>query len=236
MSDVEALRALMEADRWIDRVRAQRERLPELAELAGVEDELRALVAALSAARATLAPVRTAYEDAQRESERLRRREAELSTALAHSTANARDLTAMQNEVTQVRARLGEAEDRELELLLEVEPLDDAVRAVRERAQPAIERREELRATIAQLQASLDDEVLSLTRERAGLADAVAPALLVRYDDAFVRAGTSGAAQVVEGRCDGCRIRLSPLDLDRWKALASGSFEGCPSCGRLLLP
>jgi uncharacterized protein len=236
MSEVEALRALTEADRWIDRVRTQRERLPELVELATVEDELRALVSALSEAREALAPVRAAYEDAQRESERLRRREAELSTTLAHSTASARELTALQTEVTHVRERLAEAEDRELELLLAVEPLDAAVRAVRERAQPAIERRESLRAAIGELQASLDDEVAALTRDRAGLADAVAPALLARYDDAFVRAGTSGAAHVVDGRCDGCRIRLSPLDVDRWKAQGPQILVECPSCGRLLLP
>ncbi|MDE3064687.1 MAG: hypothetical protein KGJ36_03345 [Acidobacteriota bacterium] len=236
MSDVEALRALMEADRWVDRVRAQRERLPEIAELTTVEDELRGLVAALAQAREALAPVRAAYEDAQRESERLRRRDGELSTALAHSTANARDLAALQNEVTHVRERLAEAEDRELELLLAVEPLDEAVRVVRERAQPAVERRETLRASIAELQASLDDEVASLTRDRASLADAVAPALLAAYDDALIRAGASGAAQVVDGRCDGCRIRLSPLDLDRWRAQGAGTLTPCPSCGRLLLP
>lgn len=236
MGEVEALRALMEADRWIERVRVQRDHLAEAAELATVEDELRALAGALGEARAAQAPVRTAYEDAARESERLRRRESELSTALGSSTANARDLAALQKEVSHLRERLGEAEDRELELLLAVEPLDEVVRAVRERAQPAARRREELRATIGTLQASLDDEVTALRRDRGALADAVEARLRARYDDALIRSGTSGAAQVVEGRCDGCRLRLSPLDLDRWKGQAPGSFLDCPSCGRLLLP
>jgi predicted nucleic acid-binding Zn-ribbon protein len=236
VSEVEALRALMEADRWIERVRTQRERLPEITELATVEEELRALVAALAQARAAQAPVRTAYEDAARESERLRQRAAELAAALGSSMAHARELAALQNELTHVREALAGAEDRELDLLVEVEPLDDAVRAVKERAQPAMERREGLRASIVQLQASLDDEVAALVARRPAQADAVEPALRARYDDALMRAGTSGAAQVVEGRCDGCRLRLSPLDLDRFKAQAAGSFLACPSCGRLLLP
>ncbi len=130
---------------------------------------------------------------------------------------------------------MAEAEDRELELLLEVEPLDETVAELRRRAQPSAERREELRATIVELQAGLDEEVESLRQGRVALADAVEASLRARYDDALVRAGTSGAAQVVEGRCDGCRLRLSPLDLDRWKA-GAGSFMACPSCGRLLLP
>ncbi|MFI5036795.1 MAG: zinc ribbon domain-containing protein [Acidimicrobiales bacterium] len=236
MSDVEALRALTEADRWIERVRGQRERLPELAELATVEEELRALAGALTEARAAQAPVRAAYEDAERESARLRQREAELAAALAASTGHARELAALQNEVSHVREVLGAAEDRELELLLAVEPLDETVNAIKQRAQPAVVRRETLRAAIAQLQASLGDEAAALARDRATLADAVAPALRARYDDALVRAGTSGAALVVEGRCDGCRLRLSPLDFDRWRAQAGGSFLTCPSCGRLLLP
>lgn len=236
MSDLDALRALMEADRWIDRVRSRRDRLPEQAELATVEDELRSLVAALAEARAAQSPVRAAYEDAQRESDRLRAREAELATALGASTAHPRELAALQNEVSHVREALGAAEDRELELLLEVEPLDDTVRAIRERAQPAAERREALRPAIAVLQASLDDELAALRASRVALADAVSAALLARYDDALVRAGVSGASQVVEGRCDGCRLRLSPLDLDRWKAQGAATFLACPTCGRLLLP
>jgi predicted nucleic acid-binding Zn-ribbon protein len=48
--------------------------------------------------------------------------------------------------------------------------------------------------------------------------------------------GTSGAALVVEGRCDGCRLALSPLDFDRFKAQAPETFMDCPECGRLLLP
>lgn len=236
MSDAEALRALMDADRWIDRVHHQRERLPEATELASVEDELRGLVVALAGARAALAPVRDAYENAQQESERLRRRETDLSSALGASTANARELAALQTEVSQVRERLSDAEDRELELLLAVEPLDEAVGAIKKRAQPAIERREELRRIIGELQASLDEEVAALERHRVTLADELEPALRARYDHALARDGTSGAAQVVEGRCDGCRIQLSPLDRDRWKAQAAGTFLSCPSCGRLLLP
>lgn len=234
MSDADALRSLMEADRWIERVRAQRERLPEIAELATVEDELRGLASALAEARAQQGPVRAAYDDAARESERLRLRESEVSRALASSTGGARELTALQNEVSHLRELLGAAEDRELELLLAVEPLEATVAELRRRAQPSAERREALRAQIVALQAGLDDEVESLRLARVGVADAVEASLRARYDDALVRAGTSGAAQVVEGRCDGCRLRLSPLDLDRWKA-GAGSFTACPSCGRLLL-
>ncbi len=236
MSDTEDLRTLMEADRWIDRVNAQSTHLPELVELSAVENTLRDLVKALQTAQAAQAPVRSAYQEAQREAARLAQRARDLATTLATSTANARELAALQNELQHVRELLGRVEDRELDLLIEVEPLDEAVAGVRARAQPCAERRGVLLAEIGALRATLDEELTSLREARRARAAALRPSLLARYDGALGRVGTSGAAQVLNGRCDGCRIALSPLDVDRWKVQPPDTFMDCPECGRLLLP
>lgn len=235
MSESEALRALMEADRWVDRVNSQRSHLPEMAELSTLEDELRALARALQEAQSAQAPVQQAYEAAVNEAERIRRREHDLDATLSTSTGGARELAVLQRELEHLRELLGRAEDRELELLIEIEPLDEVVAAIKARAQPGVAHRAELRATIAELQATLDEEVVSLELARAERAKDLSPELRTRYDNVMVRVGTSGAAQVLAGRCDGCRIALSPLDVDRWKNQAAGSFMNCPVCGRLLL-
>ncbi len=235
MSDSDALRALMEADRWIDRVTSQRSHLPEIAALASLEDELRGLLRELKAVEAILDPLRCDYDVVAEASARLRQRAGDLDAALTTST-NSRELTALQGELAQVRGRLAASEDKELELLVALEPLQGEVASIRARAQPGVERRAALRASIGELQASLDEELAALREARADCAAAVPLALLARYDAALARVGTSGAAQVVDGRCDGCRIALAPLDLDRWKAVAPGAFVDCPECGRLLLP
>jgi uncharacterized protein len=236
MSDAELLRALMEADRWIDRVTAQRNHLPEMNELSTVEGELRELVKALNEAQAVLSPVRSAYDDAHAEATRLRDRATDLEKTLSSSTANARDLSAIQKELDHVRELLSLSEDRELEFLLALEPLEETVRSIKEHAQPGAVRRSELQASIVQLQATLDEELVSLREERQVRALAVSGELRARYDQALLRVGGSGAAQVDEGRCDGCRIALSPLDHDRWKSMAPGTLMNCPECGRILLP
>jgi predicted nucleic acid-binding Zn-ribbon protein len=236
VSETDALRALTEADRWIDRVGSQRSHLPEMAELTTLEDELRSLLKALQKAQVVQAPVQTAYEDARDEAARLAKRAADLEKTLSVSTANARELSALQNELDHVRELLGRSEDRELELLLALEPLDEVVSTIKAKAQPAVARRTELQGVIAELQATLDEELVSLRSARRERAAAVSPELLARYDAALVRAGTSGAARVDAGRCDGCRIALSPLDVDRWKHQLAGTFMPCPECGRLLLP
>ncbi len=226
----------MQADRWIDRVASQITHLPEKTELASLEDELRALLKALQEAQGELDPVRRAYEDAAAEAQRLAKREGELAQTLAVSTANARELGALHKELDHVRELRGASEDRELDYLLALEPLDEAVSALRARAQPLVARRGELQTRISELEASLEEELISLRQGRQACASALSGELLARYDAALVRAGTAGAAQVDAGRCDGCRIALSPLDFDRWKAQPSGTFFACPECGRLLLP
>lgn len=236
MSDLEALRALMEADRWIERVSAQKSHLPELGELATVEGELRNLAQQLRVCDDTLAPLRAKSAERGGESERLRARAQALRSKLDASTANVRELTALQHELDVVLEHLSQSEDRELEMMSEIEPLEVSRAALTGAAQPLARRRATLRATIDQLNASLDDELMALRTDRALRAHAVPEELRMRYDTALARAGGSGAAQVVDGRCDGCRLALSPLDLDRWRHHADSLTFACPECGRLLLP
>ena len=235
-SQLDALRALLDADRWIERVIAQREHLPELEELSTLEGELRSLLAALHEAEATAEPVRRAYAAAQATAGKHLERARDLERSLESSTGSARELAAMQHELEQVRARTGAAEDEELDLLLALEPLDLTISAIKERAQPGVTRRGELRASVAQLRASLDEEITALRATREELAHALAAPWRQRYETALARVGISGAARVDAGRCDGCRIALSPLDLDRFKHLEEGVVMDCPECGRLLVP
>ena len=236
MSDVDALRALMEADRWIERVDAQRSHLPEKVELATLETQLRELLGELRAAEAHRAVVQASFDDVEHETERLRARVRDIDRNMNSSTVHARDLSAMQSESIHVRALVSEREDRELELLESLDEHAAIVAAVRARAQPGVARRTELADAIAQLGASLNEELVTLRAQRVELRSAVADGLAGRYDAAMARVGTSGASRVVEGRCDGCRIALSPLDFDRWRALAVDVVMDCPECGRLLVP
>ena len=226
----------MEADRWVERVIAQRNHLPEMAELALLEEELRSLVASLKQAQVDQAPIQKKYSELQDGAEKLRKRSHDIQAKLDSSTANARELSALQTEIEHVRELLSKAEDLELEAFLELEPLDQSVENIKAAAQPKLERRAELQAQIVSLQATLDDEIISLRSSREVCAAQVQSELLKAYEAAHKRVGISGAAQVDNARCDGCRIELSPLDFDRWKAQPQDTFMACPECGRLLLP
>lgn len=226
----------MELDRWIERIRSQRDHLIERREVAEVEGTLRTLVAELHDATAARTPVADEYVQAHEEAGALQERCRHLDQMLAGSTAGPRELAALQHEREQVATRLNAAEDRELELLLRFEPLEEAVQAIKQQAQPLVERRASLAATIADLEASLNEEIVALTAKRSDLVVAVAEPWRTQYEQAWRRSGGVGAAQVDGGRCDGCRIALAPLDLDRFKRTSGGDLMPCPECGRLLLP
>ncbi len=234
MSDREALGALLDADRWIDRVVFQRAHLPESDQLAALESVLRQQAAALRDEEAAAAAVRSAYEEAATRADQLQRRRRELEVALAVSTVG-RDLAAMQHELESIVAQRERVDDEALARLVELEEREAAIDGLRTDARANVDRRESLRAAVSELGATLDDEIAELRVARTACAASVSASVLARYERAMARAGTSGAARVVEGRCDGCRIALAPLDADRVKALADDEFMECPSCARLLL-
>jgi len=236
MEHVDALRSLLEADRWCERVRGQRDHLPEQTELTDVEGQLRALLAALKEAQALHDPLAASYKTAHETAASLSQRRARLQATLDASTAGARELTSITHELETVSQACSEAEDAELTLLLELEPAAERVDTIKRQAQPLVARRAELQGTIAGLVETLDDELRSLTVDRDARRAAVPEPWRSRYDAAAKRVGGAGAAFVDAGRCDGCRIALAPLDLDRFKAAGHGDLVECPSCGRLLLP
>jgi hypothetical protein len=235
MDHVEAMRALMEADRWIDRVRGQRDHLPEADELRELEDQLRILVNSLSTTQASLAPLQASLDATHEQARQLLERVVHLESALSTSTAGARELEAVQHEVEQVRTRIAATEEVELGLLIEVEPLQDQLATIRSEAQPLAARRAEVLASLSELTQSLNEEIASLTQSRQERADELSEPWRSRYEATLKRVGGSGAALLDAGRCDGCRIALSPLELDRFKLRSPGELMECPECGRFLL-
>jgi len=235
VSDLEDLTRLMEADRWIEKVRAQGDNLPESQELETLEHELNQLAERLRSLEAERGPTRDAFNEAADQAATLRARRDELEARLASASAPARELSAMHHELENLNSRLSTAEDVEVGLLLELEPMDEAADAIRASAQPLVRRRRELQEAIRELTSSLVEERTSLLAQRGEIAARVSAPLRKRYEEAMARAGISGAACVDADRCDGCRIALSPLDRDRFRSLPDGEFLNCSSCGRILI-
>ncbi len=236
VNERETLEALLDADRWIDRVCAQRDHLPEAAELLELEDRLRTMANTLRTLEAIRVPLAHAFEDATAQADTLRRRRDALAVRLAAPSSNAKELTVLDTEMKHLSELLSGAEDSEVLALLEVEPVEAEVVELKASAAPLVERRSSLRVVIEELQGTLNEEIQALRESREEAAARVPENLRARYESARKRSGSTGAARVVDGRCDACRMALSPLDFDRWRATTMLTMSDCPECGRMLIP
>ncbi len=61
------------------------------------------------------------------------------------------------------------------------------------------------------------------------------PVLLDRYDKLRAHLGGTGAARLVDGRCTGCHLALSPRDLDDARRAPEDAVLSCEACGRILV-
>ncbi|GGK19709.1 hypothetical protein GCM10010124_10390 [Pilimelia terevasa] len=167
--------------------------------------------------------------------DQVRARRAKDEDRLVAGGLPARELTALQHEVTSLQRRQSELEDAELALMEQRETaqaaLDEvlgqlaASRAEREAAQV---RRDEALAAIAK-----DEKFQELAR-RPLLAELPAD-LLALYDKVRETSGGLAAAAIHAGRCGGCRIEFSGGEKARIQGLAPDEVIRCEDCRRIMV-
>ncbi len=237
MDSLGALIALIEADRWIEQVQSQKSQLPEVSELKELESETKLLATQLSEIGDALLPIKKDLSAVGTSVTTFSEREQELERRLSSPTASPKELVSVQTELEHTKMQLSEAQNREVELFLQAEPLETELEALSERAKEMVAHRQALRESVAELTASLDEEIGALVEGRAPLLHEIPETLRSQYEQARSHVGGGvGAASVVNGRCEGCHISLSPLDIDRLKKSSGLNLMPCPECGRLLLP
>ena len=236
---VEALEQLLTVqghDTLATQLRTRRQGLPERAEA----EEVAAAERALAARHADLTAEAHRLE---REQTRLEDEIASLKAKAEHADkmmysgtiTNPRELQGFQDEVASLGRRVGELEDKELEILVEREPVDEAVAAADAEAATLRARADDLAARITVAEAEIDAELATVVTEREAAAAAVPADLLAEYEQLRADNGGVGVARLEHGTCGGCHMNLSAMERDRIKALPPDALVHCEECGRLLV-
>ncbi|MFM7212929.1 MAG: zinc ribbon domain-containing protein, partial [Actinomycetota bacterium] len=151
------------------------------------------------------------------------------------SINDAKQLTSLQHELGSLARRQSELEDIELEVM---ERLEDA----QHRQAALLAERDQLVADLAAAEAARDaalaglaDEETAAKAARASAADGLPAELMALYDKLRADNGGIGAAALQRGRCEGCRIELTPVDLERIRAAAPAEVVRCEECRRILV-
>ena len=227
---------VQEHDTSADQLRHKRSTLPARAELADVDRRMRALDARageVGVQRDELAGRQSALEQ-QIEASRTRRSSLE-KRLFGGTVAAARELQAMSDEVRHLGRHISELEDRELEVMEALEPLEtelDTARAERERLESEAAG---LRAAIAEDEVRLDGEIAVQLQARAAAADGVRADLLGRYEQLRAKLGGTGAARLVGESCSGCHLTLPSMEVDRIRRAPPDEVITCEQCGRILV-
>jgi uncharacterized protein len=221
-------------DTRLDQVAHTRQTLPEAARAAELEE----LVATL---RDDVVLLQTKVSDLDRELARaendveaVRTRAARDRARLESGQGSSKDLMGMQHELESLAKRQSDLEDVELEVMERREEQASLLASTEARLATAREDLAVVAVARDERYAELDSQRDALTSDRTAAATGLPEAMTKVYERLRGRLG-SGAAALVDGRCDGCRMPLAPSDVHALMQRPADEMIRCPECERILV-
>ena len=221
-------------DLEIDRVRHRRAGLPEMVRVRELEVQSRTLGDVITKAAVEVSDLEADQRKADADVDLVRMR-AEKDRVLLDTINDAKQLSNLQHELESLARRPSELEDVELEIMEQLESAQKAHAAhLAERDGVAADLLL-ARQVLAEALAALAAEEEAAITDRAVTARSLPAELLALYDKLRADQGGVGAAALYRGRCEGCRIELTPVDIARIRAAAETEVLRCEECRRILI-
>ena len=227
---------LADLDTELARLDHRRRTLPEIA-------ELESLAARAAQVRDSMTLADTELSDLDREQARAERDVDQVRVRIdkdrerldGGKVSSARELESLQSEVASLQRRQGDLE----EIVLELMERREATQARRDASgteQASVE--EQAAGVAARRDAAMQEigeQAAKAGAKRASVAAGVPADLLALYDKLRVQFGGVGAAMLRRGRCEGCHVSLSTVDLNAIRAAAPDEVVRCEECRRILV-
>ena len=233
-SDQQRLLDLQALDTRIDQIAHRRSTLPQHARVAQLEERLTELRDEVVVAETEQTDIGRELVKAEGDVELVRQRSARDQGRLDSGQSSHKDLEHLQHEMTTLAKRQSDLEDVELEVM---ERLETATARAEELRAERDQFTTDLESAVADRDAALavlDAELGETTQGRDNLAAGLPADLVTLYEKIRVSSGT-GAAPLHQGRCEGCRIELTPTDLQRIRSAAPDEVLRCEECRRILV-
>ncbi|GAA2696496.1 MULTISPECIES: zinc ribbon domain-containing protein [Actinosynnema] len=225
---------LARVDTELARVEHRRRTLPEIAEIAEAEKQVRAKQDALTAVETTLGDLDRDVKRQETEIDQVRAREERDRKLLAGGSVGAKQLTDLEHELATLGRRRGALEDDLLELMERRE----AVEVDSQHASAQFANAQETLADAARRRdsalADLESTEAKRTAERKTIASTFEAPLLAVYDRVRLHKGT-GAALLQSRRCGACRIELDRSAIAKVKEALADDVVQCEECGAIMV-
>jgi predicted nucleic acid-binding Zn-ribbon protein len=143
---------------------------------------------------------------------------------------NPKELLSMEQEKNIFQASLNKKEDSLLDLMEDEESTNKDLQQQKVLLKKVETEWQQEQKALHVKKAELDHRLNELNRKRQELINGVELQSLQIYDMVRTRKGNA-VAEVEQGRCQGCHIKLS---MNEWQKARTGVLVQCSSCGRIL--
>ena len=226
---------LQAIDTRLDQIEHARTHLPQLAELADLDGKRQLLEDQLVRSRTELVDIQREVTKAEADVQLVRDRAARDRARLESGTGTAKDLQALQHELTSLARRQSELEDIELEVMERAEAAEHDVAELERGMGDLTERISAVQAARDEALATLDAEAAEVGGPREDVVAEAGEDLVALYERIRTSAGGTGAAALRQRRCGGCQLELNSVDLQRINSADEDEVLRCEECRRILV-
>ena len=230
MSKGKQLYELQEVDLEID---AKRETLTQVMGRLGESEVLDEAHLSLARDEEKLVELQRIQREVEREVEDLQAKAAVATDKLYGGTVkNPKELSSLQEQLSNFRRKIGEGDDKTLDIMSEVEAAQKNVSVKRSEVAKIEEGWQAEQASLSQEQTELSAALSTLEQKRKELASKLDTVSLELYEDIRQKRQGRAVAKLERGMCQGCRIALPMSELQR--ARMGQELVQCGSCERVL--
>ena len=226
---------LQAIDTRLDQIRHATANLPQSKPITALEAELSGLDDDIVNARTAVDDVQRELAKSDQDVQLVRDRAARNQSRLDAGVGTAKDLQALQHELTSLARRQSELEDVELEVMERSEALTARSGELDGRRTEVVDRLRTLEAERAEAVENLDAEAEKVGAGRADIVAGVGEDLAALYEKIRASSGGMAAAVIMHRRCGGCRLELGNVDLNRIRKAPEDEVVRCEECRRIMI-
>lgn len=226
----------MADDTRLSQIQHRLRTLPEAVTLAELQARATQVRDQFVAAEAILEDLRRDLDRAETDVQQVRDREARDQHLMNSGEVNdPKQLQSLQVELDSLARRKSLLEDAELEVMERVEGAEAAVAQLRAERDALVAQVEAAQAAADEATGVLENERAAVTADRAAVAALIPADLMALYNKAGEDHAGIGAAHLHRGRCEGCRLTMTPIDMEHIRAAAPTEVIRCEECRRILV-
>ncbi|MEP7054187.1 MAG: C4-type zinc ribbon domain-containing protein [Actinomycetota bacterium] len=223
-------------DSVLDRLAQRRRTLPAIAEIESLDQRLTMLRDHVVMAQTQIGDIAREERRIETDVDVVRSRIAKDQQRLDTGAVNSpRELENLQHELLSLARRRGDLEDLELEQMEAREVAETTLRGLQAEVDELTSQRQDAEARRDAEFVTIDRDVAKANADRSLLAPQLPADLIALYEK--IRAGSAGiGAALLRGtRCEGCRLSLSPMDVNRIRTAPEDEIVRCEECLRILI-